>query len=182
MTGTGAFDFRVFGSFTYRFRHTERPGQLPAEDEGRLALIIRGGEHSLRPTLISLSSDNLLLEKREFFLAENGAARVVETVEPHGTSESSDREWYADKDSKEGRAQLTNYIKSVYLAESVDRFDRFDPSDTAQQFQLLLETKNARRGFTDLESALVAIRMESLSVYMVQVVSSNFTLYRQRLR
>jgi tetratricopeptide (TPR) repeat protein/transglutaminase-like putative cysteine protease len=139
-----------------------RPGQLPSADQGRLALITRSDEHTLRPTPVNLSSDNLILENREFYLAENGPARVVETSEPHGSSESSYRRSYSEKENKESKEQLTNYMKSHYLAESLDHFDRSDPTDTAQQFQLVLETKSAKRGFTELESAVAAIRLESL--------------------
>lgn len=139
-----------------------RPGQLPSADQGRLALIARNDEQTLRQTPVNLSSDNLILENREFYLAENGPARVVETSEPHGSSESSYRRSYSDKDNKDSKEQLTNYMKAHYLAEGLDRFDRSDPTDTAQQFQLILETKSAKRGFTDLESAVTAIRLESL--------------------
>jgi tetratricopeptide (TPR) repeat protein len=139
-----------------------RPGQLPSADQGRLALIARSDEHTLRPTPVNLSRDNLILENREFYLAENGPARVVETSEPHGSSESSYRRSYSEKENKESKEQLTNYMKAHYLAESLDRFDRSDPTDTAQQFQLVLETKSAKRGFTELESAVAAIRLESL--------------------
>jgi transglutaminase-like putative cysteine protease/tetratricopeptide (TPR) repeat protein len=139
-----------------------RPGQLPSADQGRLALIARSGEHTLHPTPVNLSSDNLFVENREFYLAENGPARIVETSEPHGSLESPYRQSYSDKDNKESKEQLTNYVKSHYLAETLDRFDRSDPADTAHQFQLVLETKSAKRGFTDLESAVAAIRVESL--------------------
>ncbi len=139
-----------------------RPGQLPGADQGRLALITRAGERTLRPTPVNLSSDNLLVENREFFLAENGPARVVETSEPHGSLESTYRQSFIDKDSKESKEQLANYMKSRYLAETLGRFDRTDPADTAQQFQLVLESSNAKRGFTDLESAVAVIRLESL--------------------
>jgi TonB family protein len=139
-----------------------RPGQLPAADQGRLALIARNGERTLRPTPVNSSSDNLLLVNQEFFLADNGPARVVETSEPHGSLESSYRQSFTDENSKKSKEQLTDYMKSRYLAQTLDRFDRTDPADTAQQFQLVLESSNAKRGFTDLESAVVAIRLESL--------------------
>jgi tetratricopeptide (TPR) repeat protein/transglutaminase-like putative cysteine protease len=139
-----------------------RPGQLPSGDQGRFALVARNGESALRTTPVSLSKDNLLVEKREFYLAENGPARIVETSEPRGSFESSYRRSYTDKDNKDNKEQLTNYVKSQYLADKLDRFDRSDPSNTSQQFQLVLETKSARRGFTDLESAVAAVRLETL--------------------
>ncbi|HYK90948.1 MAG TPA: DUF3857 domain-containing protein [Acidobacteriota bacterium] len=139
-----------------------RPGQLPSADQGRLALIARKGESTLRPTPVSLSGDNLFVENREFYLAENGPARVVEISEPHGSFESGYRESYVDKDNKEAKEQLGNYMKSEYLADNLDRLDRSDPTDTARQFQLILESKTARRGFTDLETAVAAVRLESL--------------------
>ena len=56
-----------------------RLGQLPAGDQGRLALIVRPGSNTLIKTTESSSQDNLLLETREIRLAENGPADIVET-------------------------------------------------------------------------------------------------------
>jgi hypothetical protein len=139
-----------------------RLGEIPDADQGRLALIARTGSTDLLHTPVSSSADNSLVEKREVYLAENGPARIIETSQPHGGNESSYRREYADKENKDAKDGLTNYVKSQYLAEKLDRIDRSDPTDLAKQFELILESDRAKRGFTDLNVAVAVIRFEGL--------------------
>jgi transglutaminase-like putative cysteine protease len=127
-----------------------RPGQLPTSDQGRLALVVRPETTSLVRTPEASSQDNLLAEYREVHLAEYGPARIVERTQPHGSSESSYRRSYADKQNKSTHDNLTSYVRSQYLAERLDKLDRSDPDDLSHQFELVLESNRAKRGFTDL--------------------------------
>lgn len=139
-----------------------RLGQLPNADSGRLALIARADSTGLVKIPEATSRDNLIVEKREIFLAENGPARVVETTEPHGVFESQFRAAYVDADNKDNRKNLKDYLAYEYLAEDMTRMERSDPADLSKQFQLTLEAGKAGRGATDLEAAVGAIRVESL--------------------
>ena len=139
-----------------------RLGEIPIADQDRLALIARPGSNVLLRTYASSSADNILTEKREIYLAENGPARIIETSQPHGSSESSYRRSYADKENKSAKEDLANYMKSQYLAEKLDRMDRSDPDDLSKQFELILESDRSKRGFTDLNIAVAAIRFDGL--------------------
>ena len=96
-----------------------RLGDIPDADQGRLALIARTGSSDLLRTPVASSADNALIEKREIYLAENGPARIIETSQPHGSSESWYRRDYADKGNKAAKEELTNYVKGQYLAEKL---------------------------------------------------------------
>ena len=139
-----------------------RAGELPTADQGRLTLVVRPETTALVRTPEASSQDNLLAEFREVHLAEYGPARIVERTQPHGSSESSYRRSYSDKLNKTTQDDLTSYVKSQYLAEKLDRLDRSDPDDLSHQFELVLESDRAKRGFTDLEIAVAAIRFEGL--------------------
>lgn len=139
-----------------------RLGQLPQADQGRLALIARPESTSLVATPESTSQQNHVIEKREFYLAENGPARVVETSEPSGVFEGEFRATYTDAQSKDTQKDLKGYIENEYIAEKLRKWERSDPGDLSKPFQLMVEAGSARRGFTDLESSVVAIRVESL--------------------
>jgi transglutaminase-like putative cysteine protease/Flp pilus assembly protein TadD len=139
-----------------------RVGELPNGDQGRLALVVRSESASLTQTPVTSSAGNMLVEKREIYLAENGPARVVETSQPHGSIESSYRRAYADQQSKSVKDELTNYVKGQYLAEKLDRVDRSEPTDLSRQFELVLESNRAKRGATDLNLAVAVIRVEGL--------------------
>ncbi len=139
-----------------------RFGQLAAHDQGRMALIVRPGSNALVRIPESTSGENVLLERREIRLAENGPARIVEISQPRGIFEPEYRRTYADKQNKENREALVDYVKSQYLAEKLDHLDRSDPRDFSRPFELELRSDKARRGFTDLDSAVAAIRIEGL--------------------
>lgn len=139
-----------------------RLGELPEDDEGRLALIVRPGSDSLTMIPVSSSQANLLVEKREFHLAENGPARIVEISEPHGSSESDYRSSYGDKEDKEKRKALAEYVHTQYLADKLDKLEVSDATDLTKQFELVLETNAGKRGVTELDSAVIAIRLESI--------------------
>jgi tetratricopeptide (TPR) repeat protein/transglutaminase-like putative cysteine protease len=168
LPGMGLFDHMIVyvpGSPDFWIDATDeyaRLGQLPAGDQGRLALVVRPESESLIRIPVTPSGDNLLLQKREFYLAEYGPARVIQISQPHGSLESEYRANYADKDNKDRRKQLTEYMHSQYLAEKLDRVDPSDSADISKQFELALEAGKAKRGFTDLDVAVVAIRLDTL--------------------
>ncbi|HET9864839.1 MAG TPA: DUF3857 domain-containing transglutaminase family protein, partial [Steroidobacteraceae bacterium] len=96
-----------------------RVGTLPAQDAGRLALIVRPGEKELTRTPALRSADNRQVETRDFFLAEYGPARVVETTDTFGIVESEYRAWYAGADSKERVDQIKAYMRDAYRAKDL---------------------------------------------------------------
>ncbi len=139
-----------------------RLGQIPTEDQGRLALIARPETTSLVKTPQSTSKDNLLLEFRELTLGENGPAVVTERTQPSGVFESRYRFYYADKPDKQTRDGLTAYVKGQYVSEKLTQVDRTGPADLSRQFELTLACEKAKRGYTDLDNALAAIRLDGL--------------------
>lgn len=139
-----------------------RLGELPSSDQGRRALIIRPENDKLARTAVSIAEDNILIEQREFHLAENGPASVVEISQPHGDLESAYRYNYGDDQNKDAKDNLTNYVKSMYLAEKLDKIGHSDASNLTNPFELSLTCDRAGRGATDLNSAVVAIRLERI--------------------
>ncbi len=168
LPGLGMFDHAIVyvpGSPDYWIDATDeyaRLGEMPTGDQGRLALIARPESTALSLTPVASSAENTIVEKREVFLSESGPARIVETSQPHGSAESSYRRAYADKENKNAKEELTNYVKFQYLAEKLDRMDRSDPHDLSRQFELVLGSDRAKRASTDLGIAVAAIRIEAL--------------------
>ena len=64
--------------------------------------------------------------------------------------------------SKETREGLTGYVKAQYMAEKLTSVERSDPGDLTKQFELTLKCEKARRGYTDLDNAIAAIRVDTL--------------------
>ena len=143
-----------------------RVGQVPSSDQGRFALVARPDSTGLLRIPEAASQDNRVIEKREFFLAEAGPARVVETSEPHGVFESEYRAAYADGEDKETKEKLKDYLEYQYLAEKIGPTQVSKAGDLSKQFQLVLEATTAKRGFTEIDSAVAAIRLETLFYWL----------------
>ena len=141
-----------------------RVGEIPVDDQGRLALIVRPGSESLVRIPQAPSSANVRLERREITLGDYGPARVVETSQPKGSFESEYRHIFADRQSKNTHDNLASYMKTQYLAAKLDSWDRTDPADLSKPFELVVQSAKAERGFTDLDSAVVAIPLTSLFI------------------
>ncbi|MGA8406275.1 MAG: DUF3857 domain-containing protein [Candidatus Acidiferrales bacterium] len=139
-----------------------RASQLPSPDQGRLALVTKAGTAALVRTSVISARDNIQVEERDIYLADNGPAKIVETSKPHGEFEPRYRRNYANLQDKKVRDDLTSYFKSQYLADKLDRLDRSDPKDFSKPFELVLESDHAKRGQTDLTSSVAAIRFESI--------------------
>lgn len=139
-----------------------RMGVLPAGDQGRLALIVRPESNALVRIPVAPSSDNLLLEKRELRLSEYGPAQITEVSQPHGSQESNYRRLYTNPKDKNIRESLITYFKGQYLADDIDQIDRSDPEDLSTQFELTMKSLKARRGNTELNGAVAAIRLEGI--------------------
>jgi tetratricopeptide (TPR) repeat protein len=140
-----------------------KAGQLPTEDQGRLALIVRPETSDLVRTPESGSKDNRQIETREFFLQEIGPARIVETTEAFGSIEEDYRSSYALMDPKEAAKQFREYGRDAYLAKepSVGTFSA--PEDLSAPFRLRIEMPKANRGITNRRDAAVAIFVSQIA-------------------
>jgi len=139
-----------------------RVGTLPAQDSERRALVIRDGTRELTSTPALRSADNRQVETREFFLAEYGPARVVETTETFGNVEAEYRAWYAGADTRERLDDLRKYTRDAYRAKELLGYEHSSSTDFSQPYSMRIEMKDAPVGFTDLETAAVGINVANI--------------------
>ena len=137
-----------------------RVGTLPWMDYGRWALIISDKTESLKQISEITAAQNVHLETREFSLAEYGPARIVEIDDEIGPEDADYREYYAG-DSKKVKEDSVKYVKDTYLADALTSLDHGDLSDLEKPGSIQFVTQG-KRGNTDLTTAVVAIRLESL--------------------
>jgi tetratricopeptide (TPR) repeat protein len=163
LPGMGGFDHAIVyvpGTPAYWVDATDeysRLGELPVESQGRLALIISPETRGMVKTPESTSAENRIVETREFFLADMGPARVVETTELFGSPESGYRGYYKESEAKETLEQIERYAKETYLAKEAPKFELSDTADFSKPFRLRMELAKASRGTTDLSEAVAAI-------------------------
>ena len=135
---------------------------LPWDDQGRPALIVTPDTKELVQTPIGKPDDDKLVETREFFLAENGPGRIVETSSTVGDIDAYYRDRFGGTDSKELRKELEKYVIDAYSAEALTKWTHSSGADLAKPFDLKLEMAKAKRGSSSLVDAAVAIHPWSL--------------------
>ena len=137
-------------------------GSLPQMDEGREALIIAQGTEGLTLTPTPKPDDDQLTELRDFALADNGPAKIVETSMTRGDIDASYRSIYGGQMTRETREDLEKYAKSVYLAKALANVTHGDAHNLSQPFALKLEMADAARGNTVIDNAVVWIPFGSI--------------------
>jgi tetratricopeptide (TPR) repeat protein/transglutaminase-like putative cysteine protease len=134
-----------------------RAGELPTDDQGRLALIASATATGLVRTPEADAADNRSVKTREFFLADLGTARAVETDEYSGAAERDLRAFYVSEDPEALREAVSDYMRKTYLAKDLAAYDHANPLDLSHPFRLRFETRDTKRAVTDEKSAAVAI-------------------------
>ncbi|MEJ0086377.1 MAG: DUF3857 domain-containing protein [Pseudomonadota bacterium] len=149
-----------------------RVGTLPPPDADRLALVIREGTTGLIRTPAMRSLDNRQIETRDFFLAEYGPSRVIETTETHGTIEGEYRGWYAGPDTKARLDDLKTYAHDAYRAKALLNYEHTASTDFSKPYSMSIEMKDAPIGFTDLETAAVGINVANIAARLPEYFDS----------
>ncbi|MEO8064248.1 MAG: DUF3857 domain-containing protein [Pseudomonadota bacterium] len=149
-----------------------RVGTLPPPDADRLALVIRAGTKGLIRTPALRSLDNRQIETRDFFLAEYGPSRVIETTEAHGTIEGEYRGWYAGPDTKARLDDLKTYAHDAYRAKALLNYEHTASTDFSKPYSMSIEMRDAPIGFTDLETAAVGINVANIAARLPEYFDS----------
>ena len=149
-----------------------RVGTLPPADADRLALVIRAGTKALVRTPALRSLDNRQVETRDFFLAEYGPSRVIETTETHGTIEGEYRGWYAGPDTKARLDDLKTYAHDAYRAKALLNYEHTASTDFSKPYSMSIEMQDAPIGFTDLETAAVGINVANIAARLPEYFDS----------
>ncbi|HEX3127598.1 MAG TPA: DUF3857 domain-containing protein, partial [Thermoanaerobaculia bacterium] len=169
LPGMGAFNHAIVmvpGSPAVWIDPTDpfsRAGELPVQDQGRMALVASPTATGLVRTPEAASADNRETETREIYLSDLGPARVVETTEYWGAEENDLRSSYADASKQELQEALEDYVSETYLADTLTGLDYSEPDDLSHPFRLRLETPDASRGTTDVRDAAVAVFLSSFA-------------------
>lgn len=133
-----------------------RAGELPVDDQGRLALIASPTAGGLVRTPEAAAADNRELETRDVHLADLGPARVIETTRYWGAAERALRAYYAGLEAATARRRLEQYAAAAYEG-ILTSFGHSQPEDLSQPFRLHLEVSETGRGVTGAAGAAVAV-------------------------
>jgi tetratricopeptide (TPR) repeat protein len=134
-----------------------RVGDLPYGDQGRLALVIEQGAKELTLTPETRPEDSVLVETREFSLADYGPAKAIESSHSTGHIDSIYRSEYGETAGKEVRASLESYVRNAYAAKALGKVESGDAKDFTKPFALRLEIDKTKRANTGISDAYVAL-------------------------
>ncbi len=143
-----------------------RAGELPLEDQGRLALVCSPQTTALSRTPVAPSGENLIVQTREFRLAESGPARVAETIEYRGAIEQERRAYYAALQPDNLREAFVKYANAAFLTDKLGALAAGTPDDLQNPFRITLEAEQAKRGLTGDTTAVVVIPPSSVTSYL----------------
>lgn len=135
-------------------------GTLPWMDYGRWALVISDKTEALKQIPNLIAAQNVHREIREFKLAEYGPAQITEIDEEDGPGDADNREYYSG-DTKQVHRDSEAYVKEAYLADALTSLDHPYLNDLNKPASIKFVT-TGRRGNTDLNTAVAAIRTEAL--------------------
>ena len=131
-------------------------GQTAEALQGRSALIVDAGAKALTRIPSSASSENHYVEERDFALAADGPAHVVETSEATGLLRARLVSSYADLPIDKAREQLARYARALYAAPKLDEVN-LQLDDKRSPARVRLEMSGAARGLTDSAKAEVLL-------------------------
>ncbi|HEV3460188.1 MAG TPA: DUF3857 domain-containing protein [Thermoanaerobaculia bacterium] len=134
-----------------------RAGELPTDDQGRLALIASPTATGLTRTPEAEATENRAVKTLDFFLADLGTARAVETDEYSGAAERDLRAFYLSEDPEALRDAVSEYMRKTYLAKDIGAYDHGNPLDLSRPFRLRFEARDTKRAVTNEKGAAVAI-------------------------
>jgi hypothetical protein len=132
-----------------------RAGELPLQDQGRLALVVDDETEELTRTPTSSARENTYVESRKVRLSELGAATLVEKSGATGLLEQDLRSSLAGT-RDEVTKKLGSYVKSEY-AGALESSRAGNLRDLRQKVDIVLDVKQAEVGLTELFSAAIFV-------------------------
>ncbi|MCC6130132.1 MAG: DUF3857 domain-containing protein [Acidobacteria bacterium] len=150
-----------------------RAGDLPIPDQGRLALIADPGTKDLIKTPESSAADNRDIEIREIRLAESGPGTVLESSQLFGSFEQQLRDDFAGLTAPKLREHMLGYVKSVYSASELGKFEATDARDLTKPFEMSLEAKKAAIAATTESEAFAVVAPASVLERLSSVIRTD---------
>jgi len=130
-----------------------RVGILPTQDQGRLALIARGGATDL----VRIPEQTDMLDRREYAVRfkDFGWGSITERMESNGPSEAYFRRAYAA--SNNAKNALERYVKSAYVAKRLGAYELSGKDDLSQPVRVTVEAVETPQVVTGTDSASVLL-------------------------
>ncbi len=148
-----------------------RPGELPVQDQGRMALVAAESATALTRTPEAASSANRYIEARTYTLPEDGKAHVTEVTEGTWLEDASLRRGRANAEKKDYRESMEKYAIGYYFTPKLDNVETTEPHDFAKPFHITLDIQKSGTGIVVNGGGDVAIPIQEIVAYIPSVLS-----------
>ncbi len=134
-----------------------RVGDLPIQDQGRLALVAADNSQGLIRTPESQSRDNWQKYTIEARMSDYGPGEIQETIEAGGTSETSMRGLFGWETEKEAKEALSKYVQKTHLSKTLGQYAVTKKGDFGEGFKITMRSLRAKRFLTEQDNAYAVI-------------------------
>jgi hypothetical protein len=149
-----------------------RAGELPVEDQDRLALVVAPDTVGLTRTPTLGASANSYREVREVHFPDEGNGRIVETSSATGVLEQDLRGDFSGSRS-EAKEGLGRYVENTYNTKTPFEYDYPPAIDLERPFVMRIEAKDARVAVADFDTADALIESEVLFDWVPREVTGD---------
>ncbi len=147
-----------------------RAGQLPPEDQGRMALIAADATAALMRTPEATSEANRAIRTRVVTLPEEGKAHIVATAEGTWAEEARSRRAYATSSKKDFREAMEKIVIDYYVASKMDSMETGEPHDLTKPFRITVQVSNSKNGVVTAGDGDVVIMIHDLVTLVPEVL------------
>ncbi|HZI07572.1 MAG TPA: transglutaminase domain-containing protein, partial [Archangium sp.] len=148
------------------------PGSLTGLVQGRLALVAAPDTKGLLRLPEAPASANGFTATRDFFLAEEGPAKLVERKSFTGTQAALYREHFTRSNPDRVREGYAEYAKTAFSAPDIGRLEPSGLTALDTPFVVELELPAASRGYTDEREAVVGLWPLSLFSHLPEALTA----------
>jgi len=142
---------------------------LPLAIQNKKALIANSTSKSLTKIPKFPAEANKVIRKKEFFLQNEGKAKVIETTLHYGAEEEYIRSQLSYISKEKLNENIGDYINAKFGSGTLEELEITDSSDLSVPFQIQLKINEVERGATQLYLAQVLIHQAEIFSYIPQV-------------
>lgn len=145
-------------------------GELPADDQGRWALIASPSSDQLVMTPRSASKDNRIISDLELSLSDTSPPRMVVKTEYRGVFAQSLRVIHNSLDKGKLRQWLEQVGKTEYGSETLARFESSSPEKLDEHFQVRSEYDRVGVGLVNGAKAVGVVHLGAILQHLPETL------------
>jgi len=134
-------------------------GEIPPRDQDRYALIIDSKTKGLVKTPKKNYNQNVEYLKREVFMSQLGAARIVESHKSTGKYAYRSRRYFHRMGRNKIKKMLERYVKGAFDSKEISKFSYTDPLKLTPDFKYSFVVDKTDYAYTNLDNGYATLKL-----------------------